>query len=211
MKNKYIIFDLDDTLVYEIDFLKSAYHEIALSLSDESLCELMLEKYTKGENVFEYLSSIYKVDISTLLEQYRNHFPNIELMEGAKEILAFCKKNNFKLGLITDGRSITQRNKLKALNIENLFDKIVISEEFGSSKPNERNFKAFIEEGISEYFYIADNPKKDFITPNKLDWTSICLLNKGNNIHQQKFNLKIGFLPKHNIKSLFDLKSILMK
>jgi putative hydrolase of the HAD superfamily len=43
MKDKYFIFDLDDTLVYELDYLKSAYKEIALSLEDEKLFYQMLE------------------------------------------------------------------------------------------------------------------------------------------------------------------------
>src|SRR5690606_20317114 len=108
-----------------------------------------------------------------LLEIYRNHVPQIDLSEDTKEILLKIKETGYKLGLITDGRSITQRNKLKALEIEELFDKIIISEEFGSTKPDERNFKAFLMDEIDEYFYVADNPKKDFIVPNKLGWTSI--------------------------------------
>lgn len=205
MKTKYIIFDLDDTLTYEIDYLKSAYLEIALSLANKNLYEIMLEKYFRKENVFEFLSKEYNVDIKLLLEQYRYHFPNIELINGAKELIDFCRENNFRLGLITDGRSITQRNKLKALKIEDVFDKIIISEEFGSEKPNENNYKIFDEEEIENYFYIADNPKKDFVTPNKLGWTSICLLDKGKNIHAQNFNVFEEFLPRIKIKNLSDI------
>ena len=35
MSKKYIVFDLDDTLYYEIDYLKSAYQEIATSVSEK--------------------------------------------------------------------------------------------------------------------------------------------------------------------------------
>ena len=209
MKVKYIIFDLDDTLMYEIDFLKSAYKEISTLVekeNQEELYNLMLSKYQKGENVFDFLIENYpEFSKELLLEVYRNHFPTIDLNEGADNLLKEIKAKDYKLGLITDGRSVTQRNKLKALGIEDLFEKIIVSEEFGSTKPDERNFKIFHENDIDDYFYIADNPKKDFVSPNKLGWTSICLLDQGSNIHSQNFNIEEDFLPKIKINSLSEL------
>lgn len=213
MKAKYIIFDLDDTLIYEIDFLKSAFKEIAerLDLSNQQiLCQKMVLMYQEGGNVFEFLTKTYtEFTKDQLLLLYRNHFPIIKLNEGALEIINLCKVKGYKLGLITDGRSVTQRNKLKALGIEKLFDKIVISEEFGSTKPDDRNFNVFIEDGISEYFYIADNPMKDFIIPNKYGWTSICLKNKGYNVHQQQFDKAKEFQPKICIETLKEVISLI--
>lgn len=214
MKTKYIIFDLDDTLFYEVDFLKSAYKEIAYTISKNNealaLYEQMLEMYHKEGNVFDFLQSHYtNFSKEKLLEMYRNHFPTIKLNEGAFEIIKFCKSKKYKTGIITDGRSVTQRNKLKALNIEHLFDKIIISEEFGSSKPDRRNFLAFQDENIEQFFYIADNPKKDFVTPNQLGWTTVCLLNKGQNIHSQVFTVEKEYLPKHKIKNLKILQNII--
>jgi putative hydrolase of the HAD superfamily len=55
------------------------------------------------------------------------------------------------------------------------------------------------------YIYIADNPKKDFITPNKLGWTSICLLDKGQNVHSQNFDLPKVFLPQFFINSFQEI------
>ncbi|GET45350.1 HAD family hydrolase [Capnocytophaga felis] len=215
MRNKYVIFDLDDTLIYEIDFLKSAYKEIAQFVSNSEnykpLHNKMLEIYHQGEDTFSFLTNKFPhLTKEKLLEIYRNHFPNLKLSEDVKSILNFCKSKNYKLGLITDGRSVTQRNKLKALDIENIFDKIIISEEFGSTKPNRRNFTTFQEEDIDKYFYIADNPKKDFIIPNKLNWTSVCLLDRGWNIHPQNFNLEEDFLPKYRIENLTNLIDIIM-
>ena len=58
---------------------------------------------------------------------------------------------------------------------------------------------------LLEYVYIADNPKKDFTTPNKLGWTSICLLDKGQNVHPQDFSLPIEFLPHFFINSFDEI------
>ena len=110
------------------------------------------------------------------------------------------------MSLITDGRSITQRNKLRALGIESFFKNIVISEEVNSEKPSEYNFRMVMYNKIAEnYIYIADNPKKDFITPNKLGWTSICLLDRGHNVHEQVFTNFIEYNPHFIIKSFNEI------
>ncbi|MAU72698.1 MAG: hypothetical protein CML04_11450 [Pseudozobellia sp.] len=182
-----IVFDLDDTLYNELSYLKSAYIEIAQSLSPknwQSLYSRMLSLYRDQKNVFLYLSENWPIEKAKLIESYRNHFPNITLFEGARQLLTDIKAKDGKLALITDGRSLTQRNKLKALQIEDLFDKVIISEEIGSEKPNINNYLA-IERQFpnSSYCYIADNLKKDFIVPNERGWNSIGLIDNGMNIH----------------------------
>ena len=120
MNSTTLVFDLDDTLVKEIDFLKSAFKEIALFLepSDKKLFEEMFHLYLQKKNVFEFLSQKYKVDVALLKSKYRNHFPEFANRNDVKNLLETFKNLGCKLGLITDGYSITQRNKLKALQIE---------------------------------------------------------------------------------------------
>lgn len=187
MNKKYIVFDLDDTLYYELDFLQSAYREIAETLSKENADELhqkMLSMFENKKDVFEFLSLAYDFPKESLLKIYREHVPNIVLRKGVREILDILKSKDIKMGLLTDGRSLTQRNKIKALDIENYFEKIIISEEFGSEKPDEKNYKAFLEQGF-DYSYVADNPKKDFVTPNSLGWETVMIEDdEGKRIHQ---------------------------
>lgn len=212
-RNKCIVFDLDDTLVYEVDFLKSAFIEISnfiAPLSSNLLFNKMISWYLNGQNVFDELLNLYPELVNDdLLFVYRNHKPTLTLNDGAFEILNYCIENSYYVGLITDGRSVTQRNKLEALKIGMYFDKIIISEEFGSEKPSFSNFEVFHELGADDFFYIGDNPKKDFITPNKLGWTSVCLKDKGQNIHEQHFDLPSEYLPKLVISSLNELRKII--
>ena len=56
MHKKVVVFDLDDTLYKEIDFLKSAYREIAMLCSSKksnNYYTMMTFDYYSGENVFE--------------------------------------------------------------------------------------------------------------------------------------------------------------
>lgn len=185
--NTVIVFDLDDTLYNELDFLKSAYKSIALFLEPHNWKQLysrMFSMYRSKINVFEFLANNYDIETSALVERYREHKPDIELFDGALNLLTEIKRKNGKIAIITDGRSMTQRAKLEGLGILHFIDKIIISEEIGSEKPNVANFKA-VENSISRsnHYYIADNLKKDFIAPNSLGWKSIALVDNGKNIH----------------------------
>jgi putative hydrolase of the HAD superfamily len=193
----FFVFDLDDTLYQEIDFLKSAYSHISRKLSANTasdLYEQMLAQYHNQENVFEWLVSKYQqlvpeLNKQWLLNEYREHAPAIELSEATLAFMQRVKEVNIPLGLITDGRSTTQRNKLKALGIEEYFHDIIISEEFGSEKPDQRNYLYFENKYPgSKFHFFGDNTSKDFIAPLKLGWTTICVRNAGNNIHVQSFD-----------------------
>ena len=190
--NTVVVFDLDDTLYNELDYLKSAYKSIAFFLEPEDwklLYSKMFSLYRSNLNVFEFLANAYNTEIGPLIEMYRNHYPDIQLFDGVLDVFEAIKSRNGKIAIITDGRSYTQRAKLKSLGVLNYIDSIIISEEIGSEKPYMENFKA-IENSLSGnvYYYIADNLKKDFITPNLLGWISVALIDNGKNIHSESYN-----------------------
>ncbi|MEZ4909309.1 MAG: HAD-IA family hydrolase [Saprospiraceae bacterium] len=206
-----IVFDLDDTLYNEVDFLKSAYRLIAKKLEPElkkNIYREMLGLYKSRKSTFDVIFEKYNpsISIDDMISLYRYHKPILKPADGVKNLLAKIKKQGGRLGLLTDGRSISQRNKLDALKLKVKFDLIVISEEFGSEKPAMRNYKIFEEKLKAEtYIYIGDNIKKDFVSPNKLGWETICLLDNGYNIHYQDWNLNLEYLPKYKITSFNNL------
>lgn len=195
-KTRVVVFDLDDTLCKEIDFLHSAFREIAGTLDSENTETLfaeMLAMRSRGENVFETLSERFGIPVSELLTRYRAHVPTMTLVPGARLVLETLRAQGVVLGLITDGRSLTQRNKISALGLNKLIpdENIIISEEFGSEKPSLRNYEFFMKKYPgAEYCYVGDNPKKDFIAPNALGWKTVCILDDGRNIHPQCFDKK---------------------
>jgi putative hydrolase of the HAD superfamily len=117
---------------------------------------------------------------------YREHIPEIKLSDDTRKFLDRLKAKGGGMGLITDGRSVTQRNKLKALQVLDLFDDLIISEEFGSEKPDPANYRYFEDKYPgSRFYFFGDNTIKDFIIPVQLGWTSICIKDAGENIHPQ--------------------------
>lgn len=208
---KVVVFDLDDTLIKELHYLESAYKEIALKVdpSNASLFDKMLVLYYKGENVFKWLTEEYSTaEVFQLLDWYRNHLPTLSLVDGAKELLSYCKEQKWILGLVTDGRSVTQRNKLNAVGLTGYFDLVIISEEFGSMKPTLANFEIFNQYEGKKY-YIGDNIKKDFIAPNQLGWMTICVKDDGNNIHKQDFLVEKKLLPQYTVDTIYNVLDLI--
>lgn len=217
-KSRVVVFDLDDTLYKERDYLLSAYREIAARIEShytlEGVFDRMVEWWQNGQNVFQHLIDTYRLDetLDDLLTVYRSHVPAIRLDEVTKRQLDRLQQQAV-LGLISDGRRVTQRHKVEALGLAAYMDEqdILVSEETGFEKPSEAPYRHFMERYPScTYYYIGDNPTKDFVAPNHLGWTTVCLLDDGRNIHPQDFSLSQQMLPQHRIAQLSEIENIII-
>ena len=177
-----VVFDLDDTLYSEKEYIKSGFAEIEKCFPEmERISKKLWDSFENKEKPLD--KYFFGEDKEKALSVYRNHFPDIHLYSGVREMLKSIKKNK-KIGLITDGRPEGQRLKIEALKIENLFDAIIITDELGGieyRKPNETAYKIMKKELDVEYnkmVYIGDNKSKDFIAPDKLGIQSIFFRNK---------------------------------
>lgn len=176
---KAVVFDLDDTLYPEIDYVKSGFKHIAdflavkLNDSVENIYSKLVELFEQNnEKVFNRLFTIYDVkykaeDITTIVNEYRNHEPDIAFYGDVLPFLKKLKEKNIKTGIITDGYKESQRKKLNKLNAFELFDEIISTDELGREywKPHPKSFeiiKARLNLKYSEILYIGDNPEKDF-------------------------------------------------
>lgn len=222
---KVICFDLDDTLYKEVDYLNSAYREIAKHAVEQcknyaeckdtlivNAHQSMLRAYHEGKNAFEELNELLglHVSIKDYLTIYREHQPDISLSKDVVQTLDALHEQGKRIGLITDGRSLQQRNKIAALGLYRWMkeEDIIISEEFGSEKPALENYTYFMKRypECQDFTYVGDNLKKDFIAPNSLGWDTVCLKDDGRNVHKQEFETTpFESLPKRFITKLSEL------
>lgn len=205
-----IVFDLDDTLYKEVSFVESGFKAVASHLGNLSFANEMMSSWRNGKNAFEQLISNHSLTttIEELLSVYRTHVPTIELETSIVATLDTLATNGKILGIITDGRSITQRNKINALGLSRWIAdyNIIISEEFGSAKPAVRNYHFFMSKYPGKtYTYIGDNLAKDFATPKSLGWQTICLRDNGQNIHTQNLRLSKEYLPDISINHIEEI------
>lgn len=176
---KAVLFDLDDTLISELDYVKSGYKAIAVYLEPivhlsvdiifTSLWELFqVDSKMVFNRFFDSLNIKYKKEqILELISIYRNHEPNIQFYDDVLPFLNYLKESNIKTGIISDGFLETQKAKLEAIEANKYFDKIILTEELGREywKPHPKAFEMMKEAFACEWeemIFIGDNPEKDF-------------------------------------------------
>lgn len=173
-----VVFDLDDTLCSEKDYVRSGYQAVARMFPQvEHMAQKLWAAFEQRLPAIDVVLAAEGLDApenkADALLAYRTQQPEIAPYPGVRELLVRLKKSK-KLGLITDGRPGGQRAKLQALGIENLFDKIIITDELGGvewRKPNPEAFRLMsqaLEVPFDRMVYIGDNASKDFAAPEKL-------------------------------------------
>lgn len=183
---KGIIFDLDDTLYSEKEYIKSGFEKIGQFLNDKKAPEQLWKYFEDGKPAIDfYLNQIEKKKLKEkCLEIYRNQKPDIHLYPGVKELIRNLKRQKIKIGIITDGRVEGQRNKIEALGLDEEIKDIIITDELGGiqfRKPNDIAFRIMQCRWRIPYeqiAYIGDNLKKDFQAPKQLGMQSILFHNK---------------------------------
>jgi putative hydrolase of the HAD superfamily len=216
---KAIVFDLDDTLYLERDFVKSGFNAVSKWLTInhqldgdnvfDSLWNMFLDGH-RGDLFDSLLDSLVVSDISVddLIAVYRQHLPNIDPLRGVVPLLDRLKNSN-KLGLLSDGYLEVQKKKLDALGIEKYFDSVLFTDELGRDywKPNVVPFEKILNRlnvNPNESVYIADNPEKDFKGPNQLGMDTIRIRIKGGE-HYNKNPQANEYFPMQTVYSIKQL------
>ncbi len=93
------------------------------------------------------------------------------------------KDMGLKVGLITNGPHALQYRKLELLGITDMFDEIIVSEDFGAHKPNVSIFEEMARRmnlAPSEMLYIGDNPENDIEPSRTVGYTPVWIKTTGN-------------------------------
>lgn len=176
---KAVIFDLDDTLISEREYMKSGFYHVSrilcnkLQIEQGSIYRLLLELSSEEpkmvfNRLYDRLGVSYdEEDIVELISEYRNHYPDISFYVDVIPCINKLKKIGIKTGIITDGYAVTQKQKLKKLNAYHYFDEIIITDELGRDywKPHPLPFEMLrrkLHVEFDQMVYIGDNPQKDF-------------------------------------------------
>jgi len=214
-----VVFDLDDTLYPERDYVFSGYQAVARWLASRAKCpddliERMKHTFLFGDRtkVFDTLLTDlgWSPDpelIGEMVTVYRTHTPEISFFEDAEVVLREWAEG-FELGLISDGPLVMQQRKVQALRLEDRIRFILLTDQWGREywKPHPR---AFVEiEKLArvppgECLYIADNPAKDFVAPNARGWRTVQIVRTGA-VHQ--LPAATGGWPQAVVSSLTEIR-----
>lgn len=176
---KAYVFDLDDTLCPEIEYVKSGFRAIAKAFDDKKLYDKLYSLFKEDKaNVYQR-AGFDEEQCKKCIAIYRNHMPDISLAQDVVKTLETLKERGYKLGIITDGRPEGQRNKIKALGLDKIMDYIIVTDELGGIEYRKPNPKAFelmkdaLKVEFNEMCYVGDNPKKDFFVGSIYPITTI--------------------------------------
>ena len=220
-KYKYLLFDLDDTL---LDFGKAQVFAFKKLLEDENIeyNDELFEKYEtinkslwrsfeRGEisnkevtsERFIRFFSLFdrKVDGSEVDNRYRGYLAEgNQLFDGIIEMLEKLSLTH-NLYIASNGIAITQYTRLKNNNLNKYFEKIFISEEISSKKPDREFFEIIFKEicvkNKNEVLMIGDTLTSDILGANNAGIDS-CLVD----IHKIS-NPEI--VPTYQIEKTIDL------
>jgi putative hydrolase of the HAD superfamily len=186
---KAIIFDLDDTLYSEGDYVLSGFRAVAdwagenLGIEPEQGYRDLSNLYHQGirNNTFDLWLSLQQIEqpnlTANLLDIYRNHSPKIEPFPETVGILADLSQR-YRIGLVSDGYLNVQQQKWAALQLDHFFDAVVFSDQLGREnwKPSTAPFQLVLEQLSivpTASVYIGDNPKKDFLGSRQIGMHTI--------------------------------------
>ncbi len=218
---KAVIFDMDDTLYPEYEYVFSGFKavdEYLISKGTFGFFNMATHLFEKGERgkifnqALECLDVSYsKDDIFNLVSIYRNHLPTINLFPDALQILETLK-DKMPLGLISDGYFKVQQMKVQALGLTNYIEKIVLTDEFGRNawKPSPIPYQILSKHfnlNTNELIYVGDNESKDFITANQLGWTTVQIIRDSN--EYKNVEATINYRAHFKIKSLIEVLEII--
>jgi putative hydrolase of the HAD superfamily len=183
-----VVFDLDDTLYLERDYVRSGFEHVGIYAEKElgipNFAECAWSLFLAGHRgtTFDKVFQELKIDgerskVEHLISQYRSHSPDIRLLPDAL-LCINALHQRVRLAIISDGPLEAQRNKVDALQLKEWFDPILLTAELGRgyAKPCASAFRLVQEKfgfDASHFYYVADNPTKDFIAPRKLGWKTI--------------------------------------
>lgn len=170
---KAVIFDIDDTLTdRKVAFLRFCHYFIdkysalfPYSISKDDLVGYMIEIDAGGygglENFIPKLNKVWRLPFTSeeFIQERNSVFGSFAAaFPEAKDVLEYLRPK-YKLGVITNGYSKVQREKIRTAGIEDYFDDIIVSEESGTAKPDPKIFHmscANLEIKPEEAVYVGD-------------------------------------------------------
>lgn len=176
-----VLFDLDDTLYAERQFVDGGFRAVAGFLADRSgrteavLVDRLWDLHARdgrGRLFDTLLAELGLGDdpdlVLACLLVYRNHRPQLEPFTGLEPLLDALRGAGIRTGVVSDGNAAVQARKLAGLgSIADRFDVVVMTDLLGPgrAKPSPVPFRVacrLLDVPPSATIYVGNDPRKDF-------------------------------------------------
>lgn len=216
-----LIFDLDDTLYRELEFVEGGFRSVATFLEDElgldaartfGRLNKLLSEHGRGKTFDTFLleEGIFsKRTLAKCIASYRYGPRTLSLSRADKRLLGELKEKT-KMYVVTDGNKNVQKQKADLLGLGEYFERVLTTHSFGldKAKPSIHCFLKIAEwekVPVSELLYVGDNPHKDFIGLKSAGGKTVRLLRGP----YQSVVAKKGYEADYTISSLHQVPKII--
>jgi putative hydrolase of the HAD superfamily len=183
-----VVFDIDDTLYLERDYVRSGFRAVGAwarrTLAVPDLADRAWAAFESGVRATIFNEALAGVGveptpelIARMVACYREHQPDILLLADARAALDAAVLAG-PVAVITDGPLASQSAKARSLGLATWSQTVIYTEALGPGfgKPHHRAFQ-LVEERLGvpgdRCTYIADNPAKDFVAPRARGWATV--------------------------------------
>jgi putative hydrolase of the HAD superfamily len=216
-KLRAIAFDLDDTLYPERDYALSGFSAVAtwaaaaLGMPQEQVYDELKGLFAAGvrrttfNQWLEGHGLASETWLAEMVNQYRQHVPELDPFPEVVELLRGLH-GSYRLAILTQGYASGQRSKIKALDVEHYFEKILILAETEREqwKPNRKAFERLLTEldlPADQVVYVGDNPEKDFFGARQVGIRTVRVRRAGAE-HGHKEPIEPSYAPDLEISAL---------
>lgn len=152
---KGILFDYDGTLSCRYESAYHMYQFLLGKMSHDTLTGLDLETKVQRCMMWDQFGTVNKkyvirnirdswfpdIDVDWWTDFWYDNFDQFQLpMPGSREVLEDLKKQ-YQLGVLSNGDSKSQHAKITFLGLDDLFDEVIVSGDYGIQKPDVRIFQ----------------------------------------------------------------------
>jgi putative hydrolase of the HAD superfamily len=195
-KIRALFFDIDDTL-YDSSLQASLARKNAIKAMIEAGLDVSEEDCLDSlDNIVKRFGSNYRYHFDELLREH-DHDPNPRIIAAGvaayhatkiaylvpfpDTVPALLKLRDlgYKLGIITDGISVKQWEKLIRLGLQHFFHSVTISSDFGKEKPDPELFRIAIKKSgckPEETVMLGDRLDKDISGANKAGMVTVQIM-----------------------------------
>lgn len=179
-----VIFELDDTLCSKDDFLRGGLRAIASHFPKIQNCYVrMCVALDKGQSPIETVLEEEGMKTPEMVQECwdivnTHKLSSYELYPGVGDLFRQLRKKKMYIGIITDGVPDMQHNKLQHLNLYELVDEVIVTDDLAGHgnvnefrKPNDIAYlimKKRLGLALRNMAFVGGNADLDFEAPGKL-------------------------------------------
>lgn len=203
-----VIFDLDNTLINRKEafknfctgFIKNHFSEAEMPDTFDNMIKSMaiMDKNGYRDRLDFYNDLIKKwgqlgKTAKQLAEEHVSGFFRYTTPDEDMETVLDYLSSRYKLGIISNGSSISQNSKIDFLHLRNRFDSIIVSGDVGVEKPDKGIFELSCRElcvDVNQAVYVGDYYDYDIIGAVNAGLHAIWYIKGNDNNHSYKHTIR---------------------